>query len=533
MFIKETKAKRKSGRVVTYLQLVTTYWDKEKKTPRHKVLCNLGRRDQIDNNQLRNLVEKLSSYLDEPIASPNDLLKIGRTLEFGIPYLVEQVWKQLKCPQFFREQLAFRRYEKPLHQAILGLVINRCQQPYSKRSAEKWLNEEVYFPLADELKLHHYYRAMDFLLACDTELEMALYDHYSQLYDRKPELVFYDTTSSYFEGEGGDDAQLRQYGYSRDHRPDRKQILLGLLVDPDGLPLASDVFAGNTPDVSTVKRMVNKLSRLGISRCIFVADSGNVSAENLSTLAEAELDTLVGTKMRQLKEVNQQVLSKRGRFTELDSGLGVKEVSFDGYRYIVVKNPKQARKDAAVRSQIVSRLEELLEKISTGDASVCEIQHPLMKRFVRKQKNGYIKLNATKVREDERYDGKYVLRTTSNLGVSDAVSAYKTLLRIEQGFDTIKNVLEIRPIFHRLDERITSHVKLCVLAYFVARHVEIKTGKSWSDVARCFRQMHLVELITSAGTVLRRTDLSADQKAILKALSIPRPKEIQKVHLNS
>ena len=181
MFLKETKAKRKSGQVVTYLQLVSSYWDKERKIPRHKVVCNLGRLDRLDKSEIQNLVDKLSSYLDEPRVKPDDLLKVGRTLEFGIPYLVEGVWKNLKLDHFFQDELKRRRYEKPVHQAILGMVMNRCQHPYSKRSTDEWLSKEAYFPPSEELELQHYYRAMDFLLDTGQELELALYEHYRQL----------------------------------------------------------------------------------------------------------------------------------------------------------------------------------------------------------------------------------------------------------------------------------------------------------------------------------------------------------------
>lgn len=533
MFIKETKFRRKSGRIVTYLQLVSTVWDKDAKTPRHRVLCNLGRLDKIDQNQLQNLVDKLSSYLDNPGVTPDNLIQVGKTYEFGIPYLVQGVWKTLKLDRFFAEQLKQRRYEKPVHQAILGLVISRCQHPYSKRATDEWLSQEVYFPPAQDLDLHHYYRSMDFLLDTGHELEMALYDHYSQLQDRTPEMVFYDTTSSYFETHSDEDEQLRQYGYSRDHRPDCKQILLGLAVDRDALPLASDIFPGNTQDVETVRQMVSRLRSLGVKRCIFVSDSGMVSKTNLEALQEAGMDTIVGIRMRQLNEVNQQALSKRGRFMELPSGLGVKEVQMDGYRYVVVHNPKQARKDAHIRAEVVTRLETLLAKIEAGEATVCQIQHPMMKRFVRTLKDGRVKLNATKVREDAKYDGKYVLRTTTDLALPDIVSAYKTLHRLEQGFRTIKSVLQVRPIYHHANHRIISHVKLCVLAFFIVRYVEIQTGQSWEQIARLFRRLHVVELRTNAGVVFRRSELSKEHRAILKTLGIRYPKEIQKVDLKS
>ena len=177
----------------------------------------------------------------------------------------------------------------------------------------------------------------------------------------------------------------------------------------------------------------------------------------------------------------------------------------------------------------MERLEALLARIDAGKATACQIQHPMMKRFTRTLKDGRVKLNAMKVREDAKYDGKYVLRTTSDLSLADAVAAYKTLYRIERGFRTIKSVLRIRPMYHHADHRIISHVKLCVLAYFIVRYVEVKTGQSWEQITRLFRQLHVVELITEAGSVYRRSDLFKEHKAVLKALNIQAPKEIQDV----
>ena len=157
----------------------------------------------------------------------------------------------------------------------------------------------------------------------------------------------------------------------------------------------------------------------------------------------------------------------------------------------------------------------------------------MLKRFVRMLKDGTPKLNATKVQQDARYDGKYVLRTTTDLPVEDVVAAYKTLMRIEQGFRTIKSVLRIRPMYHHADHRITSHVKLCVLAYLIVRHVEVVTGQSWEQMVRLFRPLRFVELITEAGTVFRRSELTKEQRGILKQLGIRAPKEIQKVVLTT
>ena len=232
------------------------------------MLCSFGRLENLDKQQIANLVEKLSSYLDEPSIALDDRLKVGKILGFGIASVVQGVWKSLKLDQFFASQLKQRKYEKTVHQAIIGMVINRCQQPESKRVIHQWLSEEVYFPAAQQLTLENYYQAMDFLRDTGQDLELALYDHYAQPGETQPELVFYDTTNSYFETHTEENNGLCQHGYSRDHRDDRRQILVGLTVDRNGLPLASDIFPGNTQDVSTVKRMVTRFCGMGTKRCI-------------------------------------------------------------------------------------------------------------------------------------------------------------------------------------------------------------------------------------------------------------------------
>jgi hypothetical protein len=184
-------------------------------------------------------------------------------------------------------------------------------------------------------------------------------------------------------------------------------------------------------------------------------------------------------------------------------------------------------------AEAVARLETLLAKMAAGEATACQIQHPLMKRFGRELKSGQRPLNATTVREDAKYDGKYVVRTTSALKGSDVVAAYKTLQRLEQGFRTMKTILRVRPMDHHAAQRIISHVKLCVLAYFLVCHAEVTTGHSWEQVVRLFRPLHGVELITKAGVVFRRSELTPEQKTILKVLGISLSKEIPAVHLPS
>src|SRR5262249_24248547 len=293
MFLREVVTGQKTGNPVRYAQIVEAYRDDAGKS-RHRVLLPLGRVDRLDREQIRHLVVALTRYLETGEIPEGG--RLGEVRDYGLIYLADALWRRLELPAFFTKQLRRRKYEAPVERAIFALVAHRLIDPSSKRACWDWPDNDAYLPDRRELKLQHLYRAMDFLDDCHESLEEALYAHRRTLFDRV-ELVYYDTTSTYFECDDPADEPeqygLRQRGHSRDMRPDRRQIVVGLAVEQQGLPIASDVFSGDTNDALTVVPMLTRLRAMGLTRAVWVADRGMASDANMAAVRAHGLDYIL------------------------------------------------------------------------------------------------------------------------------------------------------------------------------------------------------------------------------------------------
>src|SRR5271165_4854629 len=274
MFLREVVTGQKTGSPVRYAQIVEAYRDDAGKS-RQRVLLPLGRVDRLDRDQIRRLVVGLSRYLETGEVPDGD--RLGEVRDYGVIYLADALWRRFELPAFFAKQLRRRKYDAPVERALFALVAHRMVDPSSKLACWDWIENDAYLADSGDLKLQHLYRAMDFLDDCHESLEEALYAHRRTLFDQV-ELVYYDTTSTYFECDDPSDEPeqygLRQRGHSRDLRPDRRQIVIGLATDQQGLPIASDVFSGDTNDALTVVPMLTRLRAMGLSRVVWVADRG-------------------------------------------------------------------------------------------------------------------------------------------------------------------------------------------------------------------------------------------------------------------
>jgi hypothetical protein len=528
MYIRESLSKRKYGPSAKYIQLVENKWNPDKKRPITNIICSFGRVDCLNEQEIRNIAYKLLSYLQEEGLEDLNGLNIGETREFGILYLVENLWRKLKLDRFFRVAVKKHKYEAPIERAILGMVFNRCQEPDSKLGTFEWLQGETHFLVEKEFSLHHLYRALDFLEDHHHELEEDLYFTLCNLFNREVDLIFFDTTSTYFEIRDPDEYDLRQYGHPHGHRNDRPQILIGLTVNKEGLPLASEVFPGNTADVSTVKKMIKRIKKLGLRHCIFVSDRGTVSKGNLRALKDAGLNYIVGVKLRSTKEVKEEVLGVPGDFKEVADNLQVKEITVNKHRYILCFNPKEARKDRITRDKWISRLESVLPAINSGEKDSCVVtNHPVMKRLCRQKEDGWWVLNETKIREEERCDGLYIIHTSRrDLSPEKIALSYKTLQRVEEAFHYIKSFVELRPCYHWTEVRIKGHVLLCVLAYLLQRWAELQSGYSWPGIRRAFKKVHAVTLKVKSEKFIHRSELNPEVTDILRRLKIKFPNKI-------
>ena len=363
----------------TYLQVVENRWEHGRS--RQRVVATLGRLDQLQQSGQLDALLISGARLAESVLVLTDhaqgKLPAYTSRRIGPALVFQRLWEQTGCQHVIRQLLKGRRYEFPVERAIFLTVLHRLFDPGSDRAADKW-KQDYQIEGCEALQLHHRYRAMawlgeelprtdqadktPFAPRCTKDLiEERLFAHHRDLFTEL-QLVFFDTTSIYFEGQGGE--TIGQRGHSKDHRPDLKQMIVGVVLDGQGRPICCELWPGNTADVTTLIPVVDRLrSRFGVSKVCIVADRGLISQETIEELEKPKRGWLyiLGARMRAQNEVKDEVLARAGRYrvvhpkreeSDAPSPLDVKEVWVEDRRYIVCRNQDEARKDAADREAI-------------------------------------------------------------------------------------------------------------------------------------------------------------------------------------
>ncbi len=553
MYIRTISRKNKNGSVVTYVQLAHNVRDPQSGQPKANVLHTFGRSDELDVGAIKRLAGSLCRFL-----APEDALQvqanvdgqavpltISKSLSFGGAYLLRNLWETLGLHTVLKDCLKERSFASPVEWAAFAMVANRALAPDSKRGVEEWVREDVALGNPEPIEIQHLYRAMDVLLEYREIIHEKVFWSVADLLNLEVDLIFFDTTSTYFETDAIDDESedsLRRYGHSKDHRPDLPQIVIGLAVTKEGIPVKCWILPGNTQDMTTVEMVKNDLMGWKLSRCVWVMDRGMNSEENRVILQKAGGHYIIGEKLRDNQEIHKEVLAKRGRFLKIRENLEIKEVVIGNgekrRRFILVYNPEEAKKDQATREMILKKIDKYLAELGdqTGKAhkkSVCALlAHRTMGRFLRQLKSGAIKIDRGKIREEEHLDGKYVISTSDDtLTPEDVALGYKQLLEVERAFRTLKTTLDLRPIYHRKNERIQSHVFLCFLALLLVRIAERKTNLTWDCIRDAMERLHLIDFFSKDGRVLQTTEPTPEQVNILKMLKIQSPKRIQDIQM--
>jgi len=550
MFFREKKTKGYS-----YLQVVENQWVDGRS--RQRVLGTLGRLDQL----------REAGHLDALLASgarySQSLMvlsahKEGRMAEIskkkiGGPLIFERLWKESGCAEIIGRHARGRKFGFDLERAVFTTVLHRLMSPGSDRACEKW-KEAYRVEGADALDLQHFYRAMGWLGNPLGEEEQDGLVPFSprcvkdvieeELFFRRRDLfttmdmMFFDTTSIYFEGEGGD--TLGEYGHSKDHRPDLKQMVVGALLDGEGHPVCCEMWPGNTTDVNTLIPVVRRMKkRFGVERACVVADRGMISKETLSWMENPQNPTpyILGARMRRVKEIDIEVLGRAGRYQVVHpqrshakdpSPLKVKEVLVEGRRHIVCHNDDQAAKDASDREAI---LKSLTDKLKGGDKSL--VGNKGYRRYLKTRGESFV-IDEKKVADDARYDGKWVLRTNTDLPAAEVALKYKQLWMVETLFRTIKSVLATRPIYHKRDETIRGHVFCSFLALILMKELmgrlEDKSHSlEWKDIIRDLDNMDEVELEEDGKRFVIRTGSSGCCGKVFQAAGVTIPPTIRQV----
>lgn len=537
MYVRTMSRKNKNGSTTTYVQLAHNVRDDKTGVPKAQVLYTFGRLDSLDIEAIKRLIASLSRFAAPEAAGREAApLSFVKSTPLGGAYLLRALWEKMGIPALFAKALKDRNFSSPVEWAVFAMVANRALAPDSKRGVEEWAREDVALSNPEPIALHHLYRAMDVLLEHRELIHKEVFFSVADLLNLEVDLLFFDTTSTYLERDEEDEG-LKRYGHSKDHRPDLPQIVVGLAVTKEGIPVKCWVLPGNTPDMKTVEAVKDDLRGWRLSRCIWVADRGMNSEENRAILQKAGGHYILGEKLRDDAAIHEKVLSRKGRYRKIRENLEVKEVIVGNgerrRRFIIVYNPDEAERDRHTREAILKRTEEALGALKGPEHTkrVCELlSHTTMGRYLRKQKNGVLKIDRTKAKKEERLDGKYILSTSDDtLLPEDVALGYKQLMEVERAFRTLKTTLDLRPVYHRKDDRITSHVFLCFLALLIVRIAERKTGLTWDQIRPVMERLHLGEFTSKDGRVLQTTEPTPEQLNILKQLDITPPRRVQTI----
>jgi transposase len=550
MYLRRTTRKRKDGSEVGYLQLAHNEWDAKAGHSVVRVLHSFGREDLIDRAAIERLIGSLERWLD-PHAPPRPAAGAGPGLRFvesraiGGAWALDGLWRALKIDRTLSRLLTGRRLDPRVERVLFAMVANRALEPLSKLAASKWVTERGWIHGLDELDEDACYRAMDWLLEVEDELAEQVYFETADLLNLEVDLLFFDTTSTYFERETPDaptvseDGQeiapaFRTYGHSKDARDDLPQIVIGMAVTRTGIPIRVWCWPGNQNDQELIRQVKDDLRAWKLSRVVWVADRGFQSEENRRYMQRAGGHYIFGEKLRGNDKEANTALQRQGRYHLVAENLRVKEVIIDDGtmrdRFVICHNPDEARRDKTVREQLLA---QLADAIAGSDTLTPEQRQKLygrlstkrgLKRFIRTTKTGLLRIDRGAVNTEEHLDGKFLLRTSDpTLSVEDIALGYKQLLEIERAWRDMKSTLDLRPVYHRKEDRIRAHVLLCWLSLLLIRIAETHTNQTWRNLRDELQRLHLGTFTGPTGTSRQRTELTTHQQQILRALGIEPP----------
>jgi transposase len=532
-----------------YLQIVENH--REGTKVKQHILGTLGRVDQIvGTKEIDGLIAKLSRYTQEALMVITGQSEIqAYSSSIGGALIFERLWNELHIPSIIHKLTEKRKFTFDIERAIFLTVLHRLFESGSDRQCVRWKNTQQ-LTGKDDLSLHHLYRAMYFLgeeiedqLGQTPFANRCIKDVIEEkLFERRADLfsglsmVFFDTTSIYFEGDGGE--ETGSLGHSKDHRPDLHQMIVGAILNEQGEPICCELWPGNTADVRSLIPVVDRMRvRFGISEFCIVADRGMISEKTIAQLEKRNIKYILGVRMRRLKFIREEILSRAGRFEEVrvesqqdnHDPLKVKEVWLDDRRYIICKNERQARKDEATRNAIIESLEE---KLQSGAKTL--IGNKGFKKYLAVKRNS-VTIDKAKIEEEKRFDGKWVLTTSTDLPASEVALQYKELWQVEQVFRDMKSILDTRPVYHQLDETIKGHVFCSFLALVLRKELEkrleaSKLSLEWKDIKRDLTALQEVVLEESNNKKIAiRTAPQGTCSSIFRAVGVAIPPTLRQI----
>jgi len=539
---------KKSGRY-EYLQIVENRRDGAKTTQR--VLCTIGRLDQLHaKGSVESLIQSLTRFSERSLLILSGKTDVSASAKkIGPALIFERLWEELAIKKVIHGLLSERKFEFDVERALFLTVLHRLFVSGSDRSCDKW-HRDYLIEGVDDLSLHHLYRAMGFLgqeiedqrgatpftPRCTKDLvEEGMFLERRDLFTGL-DLVFFDTTSIYFEGEGGE--TLGQKGHSKDHRPDLNQMVVGVVLDNRGKPVCCEMWPGNTTDVKSLIPVTDRIrSRFHVGQFCVVADRGMISADTLKELEDPgrRIPYILGTRMRKVNEIKREVLSRPGRYREVreekklskePEPLKVKEVLLEGKRYIVCLNPRQARKEAQDRQAIIASLKE---KIKTGPKSL--IGNRGYRKYLKIERDS-VSVDQDKIDYESRFDGKWVLITNTSLSAEEVALKYKELWQVEHVFRDVKSILETRPVYHQRDENIRGHVFCSFLALVLRKELDRRLKEhghdfEWADIKQDLKSLQQVLIEDNGKSLVLRTECLGTCGKVFQAVGVAVPPTVR------
>jgi hypothetical protein len=567
VYLRETKRKNRDGSVVRYLQLAHSERHPDTGVPSAKVVHSFGRADKVDKDALARLVASISRFLEPEqamAAAKAGEVEVLDSRRLGGAWALDRLWERLGIGAALRRVAAGRRLDgEATERVIFALVAQRALEPGSKLAATRWVAERVAIEGCAGFSEDAAYAAMDFLLGALGEIASEIFASVAHLLNLDVEIIFVDTTSTYWEVEVADElvdelvdlqpdpaeddglgkaveGGTRTFGKSKDYRDHLPQVVIAMAVTRDGIPVRCWTFPGNESDQRIIRTVKDELGSWNLRRMVWVADRGFASAANRAYLQRGGGHYIHAEKLRHTNSEAAAALARAGRYRTVAGNLRVKEVWVspgggreDGTRterFVVCHNPEAAAREAAVRERLIEHLEGLIDGSDTWpktrrDEFVGSLKtKPGLRRYLRRTPGGLLRIDRAAATREAHLDGKWLLRTSDmTLTPDDLAAAYKQLIAVERGWRDCKGSLGLRPVYHYREDRIRAHVQLCWLALLLIRIAETAVGDTWRNLRHELDRMHLVTLATADGRVAQRSATTSSQKTILDALKLLEP----------
>jgi transposase len=540
-------ARIKKSKGYQYLQIVENR--RENKKTVQQVIATVGRLDKLQvKGDIETLVKSLSRFSEKTLLVLSGKSEVNASAKkIGPSLIFERLWNELGVKNVIASLLSERKFEFDVERAVFLTVLHRLLVSGSDRSCDAWHRDYVINGV-DGLKLYHLYRAMAFLgeelpdqndatpfapRCMKDAIEEALFRARRDLFTGL-DIVFFDTTSIYFEGAGGE--TLGKKGNSKDHRPDRNQMVVGAIIDDNGKPVCCEMWPGNTADVTTLVPVTDRIRhRFAVGKFCIVADRGMISRETMAALDEHHIPYILGARMRRVNEIKDDVLSRPGRYREVysegfrskdPSPLKVKEVIVDDKRYIVCLNTRQARKDAADRRAII---ESLQKKIQQDPKAL--IGNKGYRKYLKVDRE-HIAIDQAKIEADARFDGKWVLKTSTDLSPEQVALKYKELWQVEHVFRDMKSILDTRPVFHQKDETIRGHVFCSFLALVLRKELQRRLEAAgycfqWADIKQDLKSLQEIVVEDNGKTLAIRSECKGVCGKVFQSVGVAIPPTIR------